>query len=99
MGRSFGGIARDTLMSPHSLLSFPAKAWKPVRRGFSVQSQPPLEYWIARFRGRWQRHMRHQRALILDPVAVQIVAVCIEPLLGALHRRADLAADAPEPRR
>src|SRR4051794_16564343 len=43
--------------------------------------------------------MRHQRALILDPVPVQIVAVCIEPLLGALHRRADLAADAPESRR
>src|SRR4051812_34797858 len=37
--------------------------------------------------------------LILDPVAVQVVAVRIEPLLGALHRRADLAADAPEPRR
>src|SRR3954454_21138737 len=38
-------------------------------------------------------------ALMLDPVAVQVVSVRIEPLLGALHRRADLAADAPEPRR
>jgi hypothetical protein len=23
----------------------------PVRRGFSAQSQPPLEYWIIRIRG------------------------------------------------
>ncbi|RXH23798.1 hypothetical protein XH99_30540 [Bradyrhizobium nanningense] len=33
-------------------LSFPAKAGNPVRRDFSVQSQLPLEYWIARLRGR-----------------------------------------------
>jgi hypothetical protein len=34
-----------------ALLSCPAKAGHPVRRGFSVQSLPPLEYWITRFRG------------------------------------------------
>ncbi|MBB2738537.1 hypothetical protein ABIF44_007852 [Bradyrhizobium japonicum] len=31
-------------------LSFPAKAGNPVRRGVSAQSQPSLEYWIARSR-------------------------------------------------
>jgi hypothetical protein len=34
-----------------SKLSSPAKAGDPVRRGFSVQSPTPLEYWITRFRG------------------------------------------------
>src|ERR1700676_4656449 len=29
----------------------PANAGYPVRRGFSVQSPLPLEYWITRFRG------------------------------------------------
>jgi hypothetical protein len=29
-------------------LSFPAKAEKPVRRSLSIQSRPPLEYWIVR---------------------------------------------------
>src|SRR6266702_4388098 len=38
-------------------------------------------------------------ALILDPVPVQIIAVRIEPLLGALHRRTGFSAHAPEPRR
>jgi hypothetical protein len=28
-----------------SLLSSSAKAGNPVRRGFSIQSQAPLEYW------------------------------------------------------
>src|SRR4051794_20301489 len=41
----------------------------------------------------------NSEGLILDPIPVQIVAVRIEPLLGALHRRADLAADTPESRR
>ena len=41
----------------------------------------------------------NSEGLILDPIPVQIVTVRIEPLLGALHRRADLATDAPEPRR
>jgi hypothetical protein len=31
---------------PQSLLSCPAKAGHPVRRGFSVQAAPSLEYWI-----------------------------------------------------
>jgi len=26
----------------------------PVRRGFSIQSLLPLEYWIVRLRGRWR---------------------------------------------
>src|SRR5262245_19573671 len=38
-------------------------------------------------------------ALILDPVAMQIVAVGIEPALGALDVIADAADHAPEPRR
>jgi hypothetical protein len=29
-----------------------AKAGYPVRRGFSILLRMPLEYWIARFRGR-----------------------------------------------
>src|SRR4051812_778386 len=36
---------------------------------------------------------------ILDPVAMQVVAVGIEPRLGALDMAADLANHAPEPRR
>jgi len=30
----------------------PAWPGDPVRRGPSIRSPPPLEYWIARFRGR-----------------------------------------------
>jgi hypothetical protein len=52
LSRRAARIERDRLLLPHSQLSFPAKAGNPVRRGFSIQSQPPLEYWIARFRGR-----------------------------------------------
>lgn len=33
-------------------LSYPAKAGYPVHRGFSDLSLTPLEYWIARLRGR-----------------------------------------------
>ena len=33
---------------PSIPMSSPAKAGDPVRRGLSIQSQPPLEYWIAR---------------------------------------------------
>jgi hypothetical protein len=36
---------------PHTLLSCPAKAGHPVRRGFSVLSLTSLEYWITRLRG------------------------------------------------
>jgi len=32
-------------------LSYPAHAGYPVRRGFSIQSLAPLEYWITRMRG------------------------------------------------
>jgi hypothetical protein len=46
------------------------------------------------YRGRGKRY-----ALILDPVAVQIIAVGVEPGLGAVDMAADLAHDAPEPRR
>ena len=31
--------------------SYPAKAGDPVRRGLSVQSSTPLEYWVTRLRG------------------------------------------------
>ena len=41
-----GGWGGAALAAP--TVSFPAKAENPVRRGPSVQSQPPLEYWIAR---------------------------------------------------
>ena len=37
--------------------------------------------------------------LILDPVTVQIVAVGVEPGLGALDVAADFRDDPPEPRR
>jgi hypothetical protein len=33
------------------ILSSPAKAGDPVRRGFSVLSLTSLEYWVTRFRG------------------------------------------------
>ena len=39
------------------------------------------------------------RDLFFDPVAMQIVAVNIEPLLGALGLRTDTRNDLPEPRR
>src|SRR5687767_14584737 len=32
----------------HTQLSSPAQAGDPVRRGFSVRSLTPLEYWVAR---------------------------------------------------
>jgi hypothetical protein len=35
----------------HVLLSSSAQAEDPVRRGFSVQSLPSLEYWVTRLRG------------------------------------------------
>src|SRR5690242_18653973 len=42
---------------------------------------------------------RTTKHLILDPIPVQIVAVRIEPPLGALYRRADPRHHLPEPRR
>src|SRR6266496_1168172 len=42
---------------------------------------------------------RDTRDSVLDPVAMQIVAVGIEPGLGAVDMAADLAHHAPEPRR
>src|SRR5689334_23552256 len=41
----------------------------------------------------------NRELLILDAVAVQIVAVGVEPGLGAIHRRADAADGLPEPQR
>jgi hypothetical protein len=38
--------------SAHHRRHAPAGPGHPVRRGFSAQSMPPLEYWIARLRGR-----------------------------------------------
>jgi hypothetical protein len=38
-------------------------------------------------------------ALILDPVAMQIVAVGVEPALGAINMAADFRDHPPEPRR
>jgi hypothetical protein len=43
-------VAARTSARNHQRLSFPAKAGNPVRRGFSVQSLLPLEYWVARSR-------------------------------------------------
>jgi len=40
-----------------------------------------------------------ERSLVLDAVAMQIVAVGVEPVLGALAVTADLCDDPPEPRR
>ena len=40
-----------------------------------------------------------QNILILDPVTMQVVAVGVEPALGAFDVVADAADDAPEPRR
>ena len=40
-----------------------------------------------------------RKQLVLDPVTMQIVAVGVEPALGAFDMAADAAADAPEPRR
>jgi hypothetical protein len=36
------------MVRPHAMLSSPAKAGDPVRRGFSVLSSASLEYWVAR---------------------------------------------------
>jgi hypothetical protein len=40
------------VVGQHLTSSSAAHAGNPVRRGFTAQSQPSLEYWIARLRGR-----------------------------------------------
>ena len=48
---------------------------------------------------RMASHTASPPVLVLDPIAVQIVAVGIEPALGTLDVVADATDHAPEPRR
>jgi hypothetical protein len=44
-------LVKRAAKHPNPLLSSPAKAGDPVRRSFSIQALPSLEYWVTRLRG------------------------------------------------
>ena len=46
-----GEALRVLRAAPRTMPSYPAKAGYPVRRGLSVKSPRPLEYWVTRLRG------------------------------------------------
>src|SRR6185295_20374408 len=67
----------------------------PIRRGHGIgclREASSGGYASPRTQGR-------QNDLILDPVSMQVVAVGVEPALGAFDMVADAADDAPEPGR
>jgi hypothetical protein len=75
--------------------SYPAKAGYPVRRGFSANHDRLWNTGSSAFAD--DDSSARGKLLILDPVAMQIVAVGVEPALGALDMVADAVDHAPEP--
>ena len=65
--------------SPEHDLSSPAKAGDPVRRGFSIQSLLPLQYWIARSRLRrgFAGPRAHSAALALAKAASRATTIVV----------------------
>jgi hypothetical protein len=81
---------------PRPESSYPAHAGYPVRRGFSATYQRLWNTGSPAFAGD-DTGICGDEELILNPVAMQVVAVGVEPTLGAFDMVADAVDDAPEP--